>query len=59
MLLLTSMYYFIVTNVSFNQSVYNVDENIGHLQVVLALGNPSSTDITVEITDNGITANGK
>ena len=53
------MYYFIVTNVSFNQSVYNVDENIGHLQVVLALGNPSSTDITVEITDNGITAKGK
>ena len=53
------MYYFIVTNVSFNQSVYNVDENNGYLQVVLALSNPSSTDITIEITDNGITAKGK
>ena len=52
------MYYFcflsIVVTVSFNQSVYSVQENDGPAQPVLVLSNPSSTDITVQVfnTDN-------
>ena len=37
--------------VRFNQSSYIVDEDEGPAQPVLVLSNPSSTDITVVITD--------
>ena len=39
---------------SFNQLIYNVPEDSKVAQVTLALDNPSSTDIAVEIiTTNG------
>ena len=38
----------------FNQSMYNVDEDAGAAQLALVLGNPSSSDITVQvITEDG------
>ena len=38
----------------FNQSMYNVDEDVGPAQLVLVLTNPSSSDITVQvITEDG------
>ena len=43
----------------FNQSAYYVDENDGQVQVVIFLSNPSSTDLTVEVTDSSSTAMGK
>ncbi|XP_065909619.1 uncharacterized protein [Dysidea avara] len=43
---------------SFNQSAYSVDEDDGPAQPVLVLSNPSSTDITVEVRSNDITATG-
>ena len=45
--------------VSFNQSMYNVDEDEGEIQVVLVLSNPSSADIIVQVVDNSSTALGK
>ncbi|XP_065912235.1 neural cell adhesion molecule 1-like [Dysidea avara] len=44
--------------VSFNQSTYSVDEDDGPAQPVLVLSNPSSTDITVQVRSNDITATG-
>ena len=44
--------------VSFNQSIYNVDEDSEQAQPVILLSNPSSTDITVQVTDNSTTATG-
>ncbi|XP_065884398.1 IgGFc-binding protein-like isoform X2 [Dysidea avara] len=38
-----------IVTVSFNQSVYSVDENNGPAQPVLVLSNSSSTDITVQV----------
>ena len=43
---------------SFNKSAYSVNENEGPVQLVLVLSNPSSTDVTVEVTDEGNTATG-
>ena len=43
----------------FNQSIYSVNENDGQVQPVIVLSNPSSTDITVEVTDEQGTATGK
>ena len=42
--------------VSFNQSTYSTNENNGVTQVVLVLNNPSSTDITIQVTNYGDTA---
>ena len=47
-----------VATVSFNESAYSVNENEGPVQLVLVLSNPSSTDVTVEVTDRGGTATG-
>ena len=44
---------------SFNQSTYSVDEDDGPAQPVLVLSNPSSTDITVQVRSNDITATGE
>ena len=49
----------IVVTVSFNQSVYSVDENDGPAQPVLVLSNPSSTDITVQVFNINGSATGK
>ena len=51
--------FLIATNVNFSQSTYSVDEDDGPAQLVLVLSNPSSTDITVEVTSNDITATGE
>ena len=47
------------TNISFSQSMYSVNENEGPVEPVLVLSNPSSSDITVRVTDRGGTATGK
>ena len=46
-------------SVSFSQATYSVDENNGPAQPVLVLSNPSSTDITVQVRSNNITAAGE
>ena len=53
-----SMHIFLTIDitVSFNQSTYSVDEDDGPVQPVLVLSNPSSTDITVQVRSNDITA---
>jgi len=48
-----------VVAVSFNQSTYSIDEDEGPAQPVLVLSNPLSTDITVQVTSNDITATGE
>ena len=45
--------------IGFNQSTYTVDEDDGPAQPVLVLSNPSSTDITVQVRSNDITATGE
>ena len=44
--------------VSFSQSTYNVNENKGSVEPVLVLSNPSSTDVTIRVTDREGTATG-
>ena len=51
--------YFLAIDVFFNESTYTIDENSTHVQPVLILSNPSSTDITVQVTDNNDTATGE
>ena len=46
-------------SISFNQSTYNVIEDGGSAQPVLVLSNPSSTDITLQVRSNNITATGE
>ena len=46
-------------NIEFNQSTYNVNEDDGPAQPVLVLSNPSSTDITLQVRSNDITATGE
>ena len=43
----------------FNKTRYSVNETRGYVQAVLVLSNPSSTDITVQVTDNKDTATGE
>ena len=50
--------YHTAATVSFNQSMYIVIENEGPVQPVIVLSNPSSTDVTVQVTDGGGTATG-
>ena len=47
------------STISFNESTYNVSEDNGPAQPVLVLSNPSSTDITVQVRSNNITATGE
>ena len=54
-----TIFYHVVATVSFNQSMYNVGEGDGEIEVLLALSNPSSIDITIVITDYSYTALGK
>ena len=50
--------FFIVLTVFFDQSSYRVNENRGLVVLALILSSPSSTDITVQVNDNSITAMG-
>lgn len=50
--------YHLVTTVSFEQSTYRVNENDGLVQITLILSNPSSSNITVQVTSNDNTAKG-
>ena len=43
----------------FSQSGYSIGESNGPAQPVLVLSNPSSTDITVQVRSNDITATGE
>jgi len=45
--------------VKFNQLVYNVNEDEELVQPKLILSNPSSTEITVQVNDNSVTATGE
>ena len=49
----------VAITVSFNQSTYDVHEDDGPAQPVLVLGNPSSTDIILQVRSNNITATGE
>ena len=51
--------YSVDATISFEQSTYSIVEDGGPVQPVLVLSNPSSFDITVEVTDTSITATGK
>ena len=44
--------------VMFSQTTYSVDEDDGPAQPTLVLSNPSSTDITVQVTSSGGSATG-
>ena len=46
-------------SVFFNATTYDVSENAGTVTLALVLTNPSSTDITVQVTDNEGTATSK
>ena len=43
----------------FNQSMYSVNEDAGPVQPVLVISNPSSTDITVQVTNTDGLATGE
>ena len=43
----------------FDQSEYSVNEDAGPIQPVLVISNPSSTDITVQVTSTDGSATGK
>ena len=51
--------FLIVTTVSFNQSAYSAYENDGYVQPILVLTKPYSSDLTVTIRADSVTASGK
>jgi len=51
-----TLYHSTAITVAFGQSEYIIRENAGPAQPVLVLSNPSSTDITVQVTDTENTA---
>ena len=50
---------YVAIDIFFNESIYSVDESSGNVQIVLVLSNPSSTDITVQVTSYNDTATGE
>ena len=46
-------------SVSFNQTSYRIVENVNVVQPVLVLSNPSSTDVTVTVSNTGGSATGE
>ena len=46
-------------NVSFSQSTYSINEDVGVVQPVLVLSNISSTIITLQVRDSGNNAIGE
>ena len=49
-------YSFVAITVTFDETTYSVDEDDGPAQPVLVLSNPSSTEITVQVSDTSGTA---
>ena len=43
----------------FSHAMYTVNENAGVVQVSLILSNPSSTNVTMQVSSADISANGK
>ena len=57
-----SIYYIailLVITVMFRQSTFSVNEGAGRAQLVLVLGNPSSSDITITVFNTDVTAYGE
>ena len=50
------VFMYIVTTVNFNQSTYTVNETDQYVQITLVLSNVSSVDVTVQVTNEDITA---
>ena len=57
--LLIAKYHLADITIIFNQSTNYINENDGTVKLVLVLSNPSSTAITVQITDSELTATSK
>ena len=49
----------VAPTVSFEQQTYSVNESNGPVQVVLNLSNPSSTDITVNVSSTDVSTTGE
>ena len=49
----------VAVSVSFNQSTYMINKNDGLVQPVLVLNNSVTTDITLQVITNDITATGE
>ena len=49
----------VAIEVFFNESTYSVNENEGSVHPILVLSNPSSSDITVQVTSTAVTATGE
>ena len=49
----------LVVIITFDELTYNVDERSGMAQIALVLSNPLSSDLTIEVTTNDITASGE
>ena len=56
MMIVDSYFHNLAITVSFNQSTFNFNEDIGLAQPVLVLSDPSLTDITIKVRDNQNTA---
>ena len=56
-----NLYYLLFKAITmmFNQSMYSVNEDAGPVQPVLVINNPSSTDITVQVTNTDGSATGE
>jgi len=50
---------FTVIEINFSQSMYNVDEDNGVIEIQLIFSNPSSIDVTVEVNSKEINATSK
>ena len=53
------MYVVATIAIAFDQSTYSINEDVGYIQLTLVLSNPSSTDITIQVTTTDKTATGK
>lgn len=53
------MCYLLDFTVSFDKSLYSIEEDGGSVQVVLILDKPSSDDISITVIDDRGTATGK
>ena len=51
--------FYVAISVFFNATTYAISENAGPLTPVLVLTNPSSTDVTIQVTDSEDTATSK
>jgi len=56
---INDLFYPIVVTCIFDQSLYDVDEDDGQVQPIIVCDNPSSTDITFEVTNTDGSATGE